>query len=81
MNIGEASRHSGISAKMIRHYETLELVRPSARTPSGYRVYDDKDVHRLRFIRRARDLGFSIVEIKRLLGLPTLASFSDGVVR
>ena len=69
MNIGEASRQSGISAKMIRHYETLELVRPSARTPSGYRVYDDKDVHRLRFIRRARDLGFSIVEIKRLLGL------------
>ena len=69
MNIGEASKRSGISAKMIRHYEALDLIRPATRTPAGYRVYDDPDVHTLQFIRRARDLGFSIAEIQRLLGL------------
>lgn len=69
MNIGEASRRSGITAKMIRHYEGLDLIRPATRTAAGYRVYDEKEVHRLRFIRRARDLGFSIHEIQRLLGL------------
>ena len=69
MNIGEASKRSGITAKMIRHYEALDLIRPATRTPAGYRLYDDTDVHTLRFIRRARDLGFSIAEIQRLLGL------------
>ena len=69
MNIGDAATRSGISAKMIRHYEELGLIRPAARTSAGYRVYDDKEVHTLRFIRRARDLGFSIKEIQRLLGL------------
>lgn len=69
MNIGEASRQSGVTAKMIRHYETLGLIQPATRTLAGYRVYDEKEVHTLRFIRRARDLGFSMKEIQHLLGL------------
>ena len=69
MNIGEAAKASGVSAKMIRHYEENGLVPKVSRTASGYRVYRDTDVHVLRFVRRARDLGFSLVEIKALLGL------------
>jgi DNA-binding transcriptional MerR regulator len=58
MNIGQASNASGISAKMIRYYESIDLIPPSARRESGYRDYGPSDVHRLAFIRRARDLGF-----------------------
>ena len=69
MNIGEASRQSAVSAKMIRHYEGLGLLPPVPRTEAGYRQYDDSTVHTLRFIRRARDLGFGLGEIGLLLGL------------
>ncbi|HTH79476.1 MAG TPA: Cu(I)-responsive transcriptional regulator [Ramlibacter sp.] len=69
MNIGEAAKLSGVSAKMVRHYESLGLLPAVARTDSGYRQYSDKEVHTLRFIRRARDLGFSMLEIGELLKL------------
>ena len=69
MTIGKAARDSGVSAKMIRHYESLGLLRQPKRTDAGYRIYDGNDVHTLRFVRRARDLGFSIREIKDLLSL------------
>lgn len=68
-NIGEAAARSGVSAKMLRHYESLGLLPQVARTEAGYRLYSDKEVHTLRFIRRARDLGFSIAEITELLKL------------
>ena len=69
MNIGEAAKHSGVSAKMIRHYEGIGLIPKASRTYSGYRTYSGKDVHTLRFIRQARNLGFSIKQIEQLLGL------------
>ncbi|MGC4253080.1 MAG: Cu(I)-responsive transcriptional regulator [Sphingobium sp.] len=69
MNIGQAAKDSGVSAKMIRYYEQTGLIPPANRTESGYRDYSDSDVHRLRFIRRARDLGFPLAEIDALLGL------------
>jgi len=69
MNIGQASKQSGVSQRMIRHYEGIGLIPKAARRDSGYRDYDEKDVHTLRFIRRARDLGFPIEEIGRLLAL------------
>lgn len=69
LNIGQAAEVSGVSAKMIRHYEDNGLVSKASRTAAGYRIYKQADVHVLRFIRRARDLGFSIKEIKTLLGL------------
>jgi MerR family gold-responsive transcriptional activator of gol and ges genes len=69
MNIGQASKASGVSAKMIRYYEQTRLIPAADRKSSGYRDYSDTDVHMLRFIRRARDLGFSVSEISDLLGL------------
>jgi len=68
-NIGEAAARSGVSAKMIRHYETLSLLPKVGRTASGYRQYGPREVHTLRFVRRARELGFSMVEIAALLKL------------
>ena len=67
MNIGDASGASGISAKMIRYYEETGLISPAMRTGSGYRVYTENDIRTLRFIRRARDLGFTVRQIEDLL--------------
>ncbi|HCB78326.1 Cu(I)-responsive transcriptional regulator (plasmid) [Qipengyuania citrea] len=69
MNIGQAAKASGVSQRMIRHYEAIGLIPKAARRDSGYRNYDDRDVHMLRFIRRARDLGFPIAEIAQLVAL------------
>ena len=69
LNIGQAAQRSGVSAKMVRHYESLGLLPKVARTDAGYRQYGDKEVHTLRFIRRARELGFSMAEIAELLKL------------
>ena len=69
MNIGQASKASGVTTKMIRYYDEIGLVRPSARTDANYREYDEREINELRFIRRARSLGFSTPEITQLLSL------------
>lgn len=69
MNIGQAARATGVSTKMIRYYDEIGLVRPANRTDSNYREYDARQVNELKFIKRARSLGFSVPEITRLLSL------------
>jgi Cu(I)-responsive transcriptional regulator len=70
MNIGDAAERSGLPAKTIRYYEDIRLVKP-ARGDNGYRDYSSEDVHRLRFLQRARSLGFSVEECRQLLSLYT----------
>lgn len=69
MNIGEAAAAADLSAKMVRHYESIGLLPKAGRTVANYRLYGPKDVHMLRFIKRARSLGFSMADIKELLSL------------
>jgi len=69
MNIGQAAKHSSISAKTIRYYESIGLIAPARRTESGYRTYSETDVQTLRFIHHARNLGFSVKEVSMLLDL------------
>ena len=69
MNISEAAKLSGLSAKQIRDYEKLGLLKPAARSLSGYRHYEEKDIERLHFIRHSRDVGFSLQQIEQLIQL------------
>jgi MerR family gold-responsive transcriptional activator of gol and ges genes len=68
-NIGQAAKASGVTAKMIRHYESIGIIPKALRSDSGYRIYTSNDVNTLQFVRRARNLGFSMLEIKKLVGL------------
>jgi Cu(I)-responsive transcriptional regulator len=81
LDIGRASKASGVSVKMIRHYESIGLLKKIARTYANYRVYSDSDVHTLRFIKRARTLGFSIEDIQALLSLWQNKSRSSAAVK
>ena len=81
MDIGRAAKASGVSVKMIRHYEAIGLLPRVARTSANYRLYRESDVHTLRFIRRARTLGFSMDDIKQLLSLWQNRSRSSASVK
>ena len=81
MNISEASRGSGVSAKAIRYYESINLITPASRADNGYRDFDGDDVHTLRFIARARGLGFSVLEVADLLALYKDRSRASAQVR
>jgi Cu(I)-responsive transcriptional regulator len=69
VHVSEAAARSGVSAKMVRHYESLGLLTHVARTDSGYRLYNEADVHTLRFVRRCRELGFSMADVASLVNL------------
>lgn len=69
MNIGEAAKISGVNAKLIRHYESINIIPKASRSGSGYRTYTENDVHILSFVKRARMMGFSMKEIKKLVSL------------
>lgn len=69
MNIGQAAKASGLTAKMLRYYERIGLLAPAGRTDSGYRQYGAEDLRVLAFVRRSRELGFSLEEIRQLLSL------------
>ena len=81
LDIGRASKASGVSVKMIRHYEAIGLLKHVARTHANYRVYGERDVHSLRFIKRARTLGFSVDDIRELLSLWQNKSRSSASVK
>ena len=81
MNISEASRGSGVSAKAIRYYESINLIAPASRAGNGYRDFNGDDVHMLRFIARARGLGFSVLEVADLLALYKDRSRASAQVR
>jgi MerR family transcriptional regulator, copper efflux regulator len=81
MKIGQVATASGVSQRMIRHYEKIGLMPPAARRDSGYRDYDEKDLHTLKFIGRARDAGFPIEEIRQLLALWNDRERSSGDVK
>jgi len=81
MDIGRASKESGVSVKMIRHYEAVGVLSKAARTFANYRVYGPNDVHTLRFIKRARALGFSMEDIRELVGLWKNKSRSSAAVK
>jgi len=80
-NIGQAARSSGVNAKMIRHYEEIGLVPKPMRSDGNYRLYSENDIHTLRFIKQSRELGFSIKQIKTLLGLWRNRSRSSAEVK
>ncbi len=81
MNIGEVSAASGVSAKLIRHYESIGIIPKAGRSDSGYRIYKESDVHILAFVKRARGLGFSMMEIKKLVSLWRNKSRASGEVK